>query len=286
MKIKSIAVLGALLAGGVVAIPATPAFAALSLYRVNAPSALNDDSSPKTATVSCNPGDHVVGLGGRVNSNTNGKVLMTKMYVDAALTTVTVFGIEAEDATTPWSLDAWTICAPAGSVNGLQFVETTSLPSTTSVDSLTAPCPAGKIALGGGYRLEQGEGKVAVDELNYDPNLAWVSSTVYPYDTTVGDFTLTTQAVCATPPASHSLLSAPATARNSVTPKLTTTSSCPSGTQVAGVGARLDGLRGEGSLDDLQPKITQGVGEAEGNEIGASGSANSWDLVTEAVCIG
>ena len=55
MKIKSIAVLGALLAGSVVAIPATPAFAALSLYRVNAPSALNDDSSPKTATVSCNP---------------------------------------------------------------------------------------------------------------------------------------------------------------------------------------------------------------------------------------
>jgi len=287
MKIRSIAVLGALLAGSVVAIPAAPAFAALSLYRVNAPSALNDDSSPKTATVSCtNPGDHVVGLGGRVNSNTNGKVLMTKSYVDAALTTVTVFGIEAEDATTAWSLDAWAICAPAGNVTGLQLVETTSLPATTSVGSLTAPCPAGKIALGGGYRLEEGEGKVAVDELDYDSNLAWVSSTVYPYDTTVGDFTLSTQAICASPPAHHSLLSAPVTALNSVTPKLSTTGSCPSNTQVAGVGARLDGLTGAGSLDDLQPKIAQGVGEAEGNEIGASGSGNSWDLVTEAVCIG
>jgi hypothetical protein len=284
MKIRRLVVLAALFAGTVVAIPATPAFASLSLYRVNNPS-VNDASSPKTASVSCtNPDDHVVGLGGRVNDNNNGDVLMTRMYTDAALSTVTVFAIEAIPTTSDWSLDAWAICAPSGSVGGLQFVETTTLPSTSDKLALTAPCPAGKIVYGGGYRVDEGSGKVAIDELNYDPNLAWVSSTAYVYDSTVGDFSLTTQAICAAPPAIHSLLSAAVTSRNSVTPKITTTGICPSGTQVAGVGGRLDGVTGDGSLDDLQPKTAQGVGEAEGREIGAYGS--SWDLVTEAVCVG
>ena len=138
-------------------------------------------------SISCNGADHVVGAGGRINAG-QGDVLMTRMYADAVLHTVTVAGVEANATKVPWSVDAFAVCAPAGTVTGLQLVTTTSASNPFDKVAVTAVCPAGKSTFGGGYRLDNASSAVAVDELAFVSTLGSVSGTAYVFGAP-GNFT-------------------------------------------------------------------------------------------------
>jgi hypothetical protein len=68
------------------------------------------NSSNKTTTVSCPAGKIVASAGGRIESGA-GQVLLDDVRPNAALSSVTVQGVEDQDGTAGgWSLDAYAVC--------------------------------------------------------------------------------------------------------------------------------------------------------------------------------
>ncbi|CCH18704.1 hypothetical protein [Micromonospora lupini] len=279
-KLAGLAVLTGMAAATTLLAPTTPAQASVGLYRVTATSVL-DATNSKTMPISCNGADQVVGAGGKINDG-QGDVLMTRMYADAALHTVTVVGVEANATNVPWSVGAYAVCAPAGTVAGLQLVTTTSANNALDKVGITAVCPAGKKTFGGGYRIDNANGAVAIDELAFTSALGSVSSTAYVFGAP-GNFTLQTQAFCANPLPAMALLDA-LSASDATSPKPVPTLACPAGSQTAGVGGVLNGLLGAGSVTTLVPKVALDTAEATGREIVAF--AGVWTLRAQQICVG
>ncbi|MEV1012546.1 MULTISPECIES: hypothetical protein [unclassified Micromonospora] len=279
-KLAGLAVLTSVAAATTLLAPSTAAQASVGLYRVAATSVL-DATNAKTMTISCNGVDQVVGAGGRINDG-QGDVLMTRVYADATLRTVTVFGVEANATNVPWSVDAFAVCAPAGAVSGLQLVTTTSASNALDKVGITAVCPPGKKTFGGGYRIDNANAAVAIDELAFTAALGSVSSTAYVFGAP-GNFTLQTQAFCATALPAMALTEA-TSAFNANSPKSVTTPACPAGSQTAGVGAVLTGLSGAGSVATLVPRPALDTAEATGREIVAF--ATPWNIRAQQVCVG
>ncbi|MEU7924304.1 hypothetical protein [Micromonospora sp. NPDC049107] len=279
-KLAGLAVLTSVAAATTLLAPSTAAQASVGLYRVAATSVL-DATNAKTMTISCNGVDQVVGAGGRINDG-QGDVLMTRVYADATLRTVTVFGVEANATNVPWSVDAFAVCAPAGAVSGLQLVTTTSANNALDKVGITAVCPPGKKTFGGGYRIDNANAAVAIDELAFTAALGSVSSTAYVFGAP-GNFTLQTQAFCATALPAMALTEA-TSAFNANAPKSVTTPACPAGSQTAGVGAVLTGLSGAGSVATLVPRPALDTAEATGREIVAF--ATPWNIRAQQVCVG
>jgi hypothetical protein len=275
-------VLGVLGAATVV-IPAAPAFAALSLYRVTNTST-SDDSSPKSVSISCNSGDSLVGLGGRINDG-GGEVLLTKMYANSALNTATVQGVEAQAVSTAWSATVYAVCAPAGTVGGLELDTSPVASNAGDKINVAASCTGSKVVLGGGFKLESAGGGAAMDELKIISGVQTVYSTAYVHDPAAGNFTLTTQAICANKPAHSDYVFQSPGPYNSISPKTETTSVCPtSGNQPTFVGGVLDGLAGSGSLVALEPHLSEAANEVTGREIGSY--TGTWNLTAQMICIG
>ncbi|WP_433111240.1 hypothetical protein [Micromonospora sp. CA-246542] len=279
-KLAGLAVLTSVAAATTLLAPSTAAQASVGLYRVAATSVL-DATNAKTMTISCNGVDQVVGAGGRINDG-QGDVLMTRVYADATLRTVTVFGVEANATNVPWSVDAFAVCAPAGAVSGLQLVTTTSANNALDKVGITAVCPPGKKTFGGGYRIDNANAAVAIDELAFTSALGSVSSTAYVFGAP-GNFTLQTQAFCATALPAMALTEA-TSVFNANAPKSVTTPACPAGSQTAGVGAVLTGLSGAGSVATLVPRPALDTAEATGREIVAF--ATPWNIRAQQVCVG
>jgi len=258
---------------------AAPAYASLSLYRITAVSA-HDSVSPKTVTATCDVGDTLLSVGGRVNDG-GGDVLLTRAYADGALSLATAAGIEAIATTVDWDVEVMAVCAPAGMISGLQLMETTAGPSISDKFPI-AVCPVGKLAFGGGYKVEDGYGLASIDELRFDTALGWVQATSYA-NGAVGNYSLTAQAICGTPVASMSLVSW-TTATNSISPKTETTPACPAGTQTSGIGGAITGALGAASIDTLIPKPQLGTVEITVREVGAY--PGNWNVLVQAVCAG
>jgi len=281
MRNKVLALMLGFTATAVVFVPATPALANLSLYRVNSVSAY-DSVSPKNATVSCNAGDQMLSVGGRVNDGM-GDVLLTRAYADNALTLATASGIEAIATANSWSVEVFAVCAPAGTVANLTLQQTTLGPDPNDKTAV-ANCPQGRKAYGGGFKLENAFGNVAIDELIFDTsvNVAWVLATSFNY-AAVGNYTLTVQAFCGTAaPIRHEVQTWPS-ASNSVTPKTETTPTCAGNAQTSGAGGQLTGALGTVGLATVIPRPLLTVVEATGREIGAT--ANNWSVTAYAVCV-
>lgn len=279
-KLAGLAVLTGMAAATTLLAPTSPAQASVGLYRVAATSVL-DATNAKTMAISCNGVDQVVGAGGRINDG-QGDVLMTRVYADATLHTVTVLGVEANATAVPWSVDAFAVCAPAGAVSGLQLVTTTSANNAASKVAVTAVCPPGKSTFGGGYRVDNANAAVAIDELGFSSTLGSVWSTAYVFGAP-GNFTLQTQAFCGTPLPAMTLTQAESVS-NASAPKSATAPACPAGSQTAGVGAVLTGLTGAGSVATLLPKAALDTADATGREIIAY--ASSWKVEAQQVCVG
>jgi hypothetical protein len=277
-----LAVLLGLIGAVAVITPVTSASATVApaLYRVTAQSPSNL-TTPKTITVSCNAGDTLTSVGGRVNDG-QGNILLTRAYANAARTVATAFAVEALPAAIAWDVEVFGICAPAGSIGGLSLVQVTSALDPNG-KIITATCPAGRVTLGGGYQLNNGNGQVAMDELRFNAAFSSVTATAYAYSAAAGSFTLTTQAVCAIAPPLMSLQTW-TTASNALSPKTESTPSCPVNQQTSGVGAVATGLIGAGSISALVPRPQLQAAEATVHEIGPFGGA--WNVQVQQICVG
>jgi hypothetical protein len=87
-----------------------------AIERVQADSANNSDST-KGATATCPLGKRVLGMGGFLQGgasgsdpNTDTDVVLTRIFPNATLTTVSVLAIEEEPTAQFWRVSAFAIC--------------------------------------------------------------------------------------------------------------------------------------------------------------------------------
>ena len=275
MRIKLAALLTIATTAAMVQI-ATPAQAFIGLYQVNAVSPANANS-PKNVSAACAPGDDIVSVMGQVN-NGAGDVLLTRAYIDAA-GGGTASGIEAIPTGVAWTVEVTLVCAPAGALVNRSMVQTVSA-SNMNDKFQTAACPAGDNIVGGGYFLTDAFGNVSIDEVTYNAAMTQLSVTAYD-NAAVGNYTLTTQAVCADPLPISDYWNA-TSALNPTSPKSTNGAPCPIGSQVSAVGGVITGALGAASIATLTPLPVGGGIVAR--EVGPF--AGNWSLQMQRICIG
>ncbi|MFC8850532.1 MULTISPECIES: hypothetical protein [unclassified Micromonospora] len=185
-----------------------------------------------------------------------------------------------------------TLVAPtapaAAAVPGLIRVAAVSANNSTDFRSVTATCPAGKVLTGTGYEINGATGEVVVDDLR--PNGSAVSAPTavtvgaYEADPFAGNWNVTAYAICANP--LPGLVRITAVSVNDSNPFHSATAACPFGKVLTGTGFEMNGVTGEGVVDDLRPNgstvsaptaVTVGAYEADtffGN----------WDVRAYAIC--
>jgi hypothetical protein len=279
-RLQRISAAAGLLVAATVLAPASPASAAVGIYRVSAVSA-SDSVSPKTATASCNVGDKATDAGGHISLAT-GDVILTRAFIEDNMNQATAMGVESIATTSNWDVTAWVICAPAGTITNQVLVQT-SLGYDPSDKLIVATCPPGKVAYGGGHKVVSAGGNAAIDEKRF--TASFTSVTLQTYDAGgVGDYTATVQASCGDPLPQMSL-QVHDSANNSIASKTDSPNTCPNGQETTGVGAMITGLVGAGSIDTLRPKAGMTAGEVIVREIGPNVLSN-WRVQSQVMCAG
>jgi hypothetical protein len=132
------------------------------LERVAATSPLN--SANKSVSVSCPAGKRVLGAGADLNTF-NGQVILDDLRPNAALTSVTVNGVEDETGNPAnWSLTAYAVCA--NPVAGLERIAQTSPLDSSQAKFVSPSCPGGKVLTGVGADINSLNGQVLLDVLD------------------------------------------------------------------------------------------------------------------------
>jgi hypothetical protein len=156
-----------------------------------------DGTANRSVSVSCPAGKQVVGAAGE-EFNGLGQVILDDVRPNAALTSVTVNGLEDQTGYTAfWTLTARAICATAPP--GLERVSAAS-GLDSSPKSVTVSCPTGKNLLGMGYDTNTFNGEVLID--SFRPNEALTSvtlSAVEDVDGNAFNWSLTAYGICASP---------------------------------------------------------------------------------------
>jgi hypothetical protein len=245
-------------------------------------SSANDDSSPKDAIASCTGNDRLVGMGAKID-NGQGDVLLTRMVPDLATDSVTATGVENVPVATAWQVIAWAICAPAGTEPAnLQIEEDFAVAVPASPKTVDATCTGNAVTYAVGFDVTGGDGQVAVDEVQFASPFTTGSVTAYTNDAAAGSWGLRTYVICGDPPPNPPFLATWTSARNSITPKAESTSVCGGTAQVHGVGAVVEGARGDASIATLNPPPQLFAAEATVREIGTT--ADDWEVEVQALC--
>jgi len=180
-----------------------------------------------------------------------------------------------------------TSVAPA-EVPGLQVVTVSGPSNSNDFHSVIASCPSGKELIGAGYQITGATGEAVVDDFrpNGGPTTAPTSVFVGAYEAEAfaGNWYVTAYAVCANPlPGLVRITSIGATNSNDFH---SVTASCPSGKVLTGSGYEMNGVTGEGIVDDFVPSggtavaptsVFVGAYEAEA-------FAGNWNLRAYAIC--
>ncbi|MFG2102519.1 hypothetical protein ACGFJ5_18180 [Micromonospora echinaurantiaca] len=179
--------------------------------------------------------------------------------------------------------------APASAaVPGLVRVSTTSASNSTDFRSVTATCPAGKVLTGAGYELNGATGEAVVDDFRPNGGAATAPTAVtvgaYEAEAFAGNWSVTAYAICANPVAG--LVRVSATSVSNSNDFRSVTATCPVGKVLTGTGYELNGVTGEGVVDDFRPNggtvtaptaVTVGAYEAEA-------FAGNWSATAYAIC--
>jgi hypothetical protein len=269
----------------------SPASAAPSAV-VSAGSA-SDSAARKTATAYCPAGTRLFGGGGDITQGVNSVALTGLRPTSFAFGTSRVesFTATAEETTaygTSWAVYAYAIC---GSALPNLSIQTRKVTSTTSDHLQTgADCPAGTAPLGVGAEIGNGAGQVALHSVygNYTVSplgspTGWAAAKAYEDETGyAGTWTLTSYAVCASPP--PGLVYLFADSPNNSADKGYTPKECPPGTSVYGVGAYLGHNTGQVHFDRLVPHGSSWTGVDSDTREDANGFAAPWYTSVEAIC--
>ncbi|RAN99790.1 hypothetical protein GAR05_02539 [Micromonospora saelicesensis] len=284
----SVLVLGLVAAGAVLA-PASPASAAVpGLVRVAATS-VNNSADYHSVTATCPVGKVLTGTGYELNGVTGEGVvddLRPNGGVATAPTAVTVGAYETEAFAGNWSVTAYAICA--NPLAGLVRVATTSVSNSTDFRSVTATCPVGKVLSGTGYELNGVTGEGVVDDFRPNGGVATAPTAVtvgaYESDATALNWSATAYAICANPLAG--LVRTSAVGASTSLDFRSVTATCPVGKVLTGAGYELNGVTGEGIVDDFRPN----GGPATAPTSAASGAyeedafAGNWSDTAYAIC--
>ncbi|BCL15910.1 hypothetical protein [Micromonospora sagamiensis] len=247
-------VLGVALAG--VAVPASPASAAVpGLMRMTATSA-SSSFNYQSVTAVCPIGKVLVGTGYEILGG-NGEVTVDDFRMNGGPTTaptaVTVGAYEVDEYAENWTVKAYAVCADP--IAGLVRVAATTPDDSTDFNTVTATCPVGKVLTGSGFEFREVVGKGIVDDLRPNGTLASAPTAVtlgaYEADPFYGDWTATVYAVCADP--IPGLVQATAISVPASTDFTNVVAVCPPGKVLLGGGFELRDAFGEVVVDDFAP---------------------------------
>jgi hypothetical protein len=252
------------------AICATPP---AGLERVSATSA--SDSSNKGVTVACPVGKRLLGTGGELAGG-GGQVALNDIIPNAALTGVTVRGMEDGDGTTAnWSVTAYAICSTP--VAGRERVVTTS-PTDSSSKGVSVPCPPDKEVTGVGGEIGGGGGEVVLDALFPNaPSIAGANA-FEDENGTASNWFVRAFAICAAS-SQRVVTKTPSDSEDKAE-----VAECPAFKQLTGGGGDITGGSGQVSLTEIFPADVAltgflAAGEEDGNDF-----AGDWFLRIYGIC--
>lgn len=167
-------------------------------------------------------------------------------------------------------------------VTGYTYVERSSPINSASARSVSAPCPSGKVVLAGGARIEFGGQRVLLrGSYPADPVFGqkWTASALELGAGTSSRWRVRAYAICADKPAGLTRVHSDKAFSSSTFQ--TAVRSCPTGTKLIGLGARLIGADSRVGLNNIG--ITSGMNAfARASE--ASRTTQQWTVVSSALC--
>ena len=167
--------------------------------------------------------------------------------------------------------------APASAaITNLELVEADAVEQPS-----TATCPAGKLVVGAGAGLWQGDGEVVMRNIRPRADLTAVDVQGVEDETGApAGWSAHAYAICATPPPG---LERVAVTSASTSDTKTVAVQCPAGKSLLGVGGEIDGGGGQVGVEDMIP----GAGLTSVTVTGAedeNGYTGSWTVTGYAVC--
>jgi hypothetical protein len=243
------------------------------LERVSATGPLN--STNKSVTVNCPAGKRVLGAGADINTF-NGQVILDDLRPNAALTSVTVNGLEDETGNPAnWSLTAYAVCA--NSIAGLERVsETTPLDSSGQKIQLSA-CSGGKVMTGIGADTNTFNGEVVLSAINFGGSENILLQAREDETGNSAPWSLTSYVICA--PGSRREFE---TSFADSDPKNVNVTCITPGQQVTGLGGAVLSANAEVLLERFRPNPSNNALVTAFEDDG--GFAGSWQLSGNAVC--
>lgn len=188
MRIRTTAVVVTSALAGLM-VPARPAYADAVPVRYQATGAYNPVGA-KSVAVRCPAGTSVLGTGGEVNGG-GGKVVLTGIVPDTALTTVTVSAVARTGQPDGWSITAYAVCRAPG------LYEPVRVASSGLLWNASATCPVGKQVTGAGFAILNATGSAFLDRLKPSTGLTHVD--VHARGVAIGADNLMAYAICAVP---------------------------------------------------------------------------------------
>jgi hypothetical protein len=242
-----------------------------------------DSTANKSIAAVCPPGKRVIGGGGRVSGGQH--VVLTRLepvstsgptgrdsYVVAASEDQAGF-------TGTWALQAYAICADP--LPGLQIVSAISAAGSEPFQGVSASCPAGKLAVGAGGRINSGGGQVALSTQAEGSSFSTrtTAAGMEDPDGFAGTWSVTAFAVCVTPTSVLDLRIVKVQSASDATNIKSAVALCPAGKRVTG-----------GTAFSSVPGVVQSVAP-DGNRLQIQGIARNdsvvggvWDLTVVALC--
>jgi hypothetical protein len=229
---------------------ATPAAAAPAVLSVltYVQGSRGPDGLDKSVFLEC-PANQVI-VGGSEILSTNPGVFARMTGMVAGITGdhgfLTSFAEEDETGSTGnWTLFATAVCAQRPP--GYEIVPAETTFTSTSPQTLTATCPAGKQLLAGFGVAQTGNHNVILDDIQPAMNMSGVTVKGFEDENGFsGTWNLFASAACATPVAGQSLFFQPSTSDSN--PKPFITKACPTGKRAISFGATIDS--GNGQVDE------------------------------------
>jgi hypothetical protein len=249
-------------------------------------SSLLNSTSPKNPTVLCSTDvivRRVVGGGAEI-IGPQSAVALNSITPVPSLAAVTAVASEIGPVGTNgnWQLKSYAVCAsrPPG---GSQLVSVETALDSTSPKNPTVNCPAGKKVLGAGGQINGAQDAVALTSVTPLPSLGGVTTVATELGGgTNASWSVKSYAICASPPAGLTLVSAQS-GLDSNSPK-SATATCPGGKSVLGTGAEISSAsQHQITLSSIVPSANLTSVTAGATEIGGGTNA-TWSLKAYAIC--
>jgi hypothetical protein len=158
-----------------------------------------------------------------------------------------------------WSFQVFAFCASVPGALGLEIVTHPNLPTSAPSDRATAQCPAGKLLIGAGGKIDNGNGQVDLSlftDLNGDTATATQAFAKEDVDGFAGNYTLTSYSVCAVQFVTGDIQQLKTGVATLTASSLSSTVGCPPGLRLTGLAG---GTTEPGThMQRLSPSSTMG----------------------------